>query len=72
MKIPSVKFWALTSLICRVCQIQLNNYHILTPEDCMKELDDLLNHIEYEGGWVRAWWEQHQYLRNLSEKKRWI
>jgi len=72
MKIPSVKFWAMTILFVQTgLQIQLSNYHILTVEDCLKEMDDLLNGVVYEGGWVREWWEQYQYLRG-GEKKRWM
>lgn len=42
-KIPSVRFWALTLLIVSVgLEIDVNG-HILTTEDCFKEMDDCAN-----------------------------
>ena len=70
--IPSIKFWAMTTLIIGTgMKIQMNNGHYLTGQDCWNEMDDLLNGIEYDGGWVRAWWEQYQWLRGF-EKPDWV
>ena len=73
MKIPSSRFWGITLLIIQAgVIIKMDNNHILTPEDCVKEMEDYLRGIKYDGGWVRSWWEQYQYLRNLIEKQRWM
>jgi hypothetical protein len=73
VRIPGVKFWALTLLIIGAgVEIKMDNCHILTVEDCYKEMDDSFNRRTFEGGMIRAWWEQFQFFRGLIEKPRWM
>ena len=72
MKVPSVKFWGEILIMIKVgVQIQTDNGHYLTPEDCFKEMEDCWLKRVYEGGWVRAWFEQYEYFRG-GDKKRWM
>ncbi|MHA1502428.1 MAG: hypothetical protein ACTSSB_11310 [Candidatus Heimdallarchaeota archaeon] len=43
-KIPSIKFWCLTIfLIDAGIEVEMPDGHILTIEDCFKELEDITN-----------------------------
>jgi len=71
--IPSVKFWAITLLIIGSgLKIQMKNGHYLTIFDCFIEMEDLVKGNTFEGGDVRAWWEQHQWLRGQIKKPYWV
>ena len=42
---PGIHFWAETFLIVRndIIEITMKDGHVLTPEDCFKEMEDCLN-----------------------------
>lgn len=43
-KIPSAKFWAMTLLVVGMgIEIEMNDGHILTVNDCYIEMDDCAN-----------------------------
>jgi len=72
-RISSIRFWAMTLLVVSMgMKIQNSCGHYLTIEDCFKEMEDAWMGIHWEGGWVRTWWEQFQYLRGLMKKQRWM
>jgi len=67
------RFWAITCIFIGTGgKIQMDNGHYLTPKDCLMEINDLVGGYVFEGGWVRAWWEQFQYLRGLIDKPYWM
>ena len=68
-----LRFWAITLLMLsiRAFKIQMDNGHYLTQFDCFIELEDVLRGYKFEGAYVRAWWEQYQWLRG-GKKPYWI
>ena len=69
----NIKFWGITLLtVDSGMKIQMWNGHYLTISDCFMEMGGRLTGYKFEGGWVRAWWEQFQYLRGLIDKPYWM
>ena len=62
-KIPSVHFWALTSLIVRSgVKIKAENGHYLTIEDCINEMNDCMSGDCFKNGWIESWWKQYRVM----------
>ena len=71
--IDTTRFWGITAMFVGCGgKVQMDNGHYLTSKDCLMEINDLVGKYNFEGGWVRAWWEQFQYLQGLIEKPYWM
>lgn len=57
MRIPSMRFWAMTLLLTSAGIQILCDCHILTEEDCYREMDDCANGNCYRYD-LRDWWVQ--------------